>query len=256
MGGKRQGKEFAYEGAEMGLLGGRAGWNLLQETQPFREALYKTWQEMQGGNLPGGAFPQMYQAAKAPIESQYTMARRNVLEQVPKGGQLTEALTDVELGRAQGLQSVLADLYSDELMRMYSTAFGIPSTALQAMLGLSQQATGVGAGASQAAGGGYQTTCCFNFLEAEGEIYRTVRQYRDEHYSKDGYVGRGYLLTARYLVPLMHEVKLFKSLIRFIMTKPLKSYSQWYYGENRHGFIFWPIAKGWVNFWRLLGMGR
>ena len=245
-GNKSQGKHFASAASQLGLLGGQYGRQLYEQTEPFRGGFYQTWEDMMGGNLPGGAFPQMYQAAKVPIESQYTAARRNVLEQIPRGGQLTEALTDVELGRSQGLQNVLANLYSGELSRMYEQAFGIPSMALQAMLGLSQQGVQTQTGMAQA--------CCFNFLEAEGEIYHTVRRYRDEYYAKDGLVGKGYRLTASWFVPLMREYPNFKKLIRLTMTKPIKTYTQWYYGENRYGFIFESIAKGWANLWRFLGL--
>jgi hypothetical protein len=96
--------------------------------------------------------------------------------------------------------------------------------------------------------------CCFNFLEAEGEIYPTVRRYRDEHYLKDGRVSVGYVRSAMIFVPLMVKFGWFKQLIRVLMTKPLKAYSRWYYGENRSGFVFYPFKLFWVNSWRILGV--
>jgi len=122
---------------------------------------------------------------------------------------------------------------------------------------ISQMAGGGGSGLGMYAGaraGAGKAFCCFNFLEAEGEIHSAVRKYRDQHYAKDGMVGRGYRRSAKLFVPLMKKYKSFKQLIRLTMTKPLKSYAQWFYGENRYGFIFWPMAKGWVNCWRLWGV--
>jgi len=249
-GNKSKGKHFASQATQMGMLGAQMAKQLFGETQPSRESFYQTWENMMAGNLPGGAFPQMYQATRMPIESQYDVARQNVLEQIPAGGQLDEALANVELARSQGLQEVIANLYGDELTRMYGAAFGAPQLALQSLLGISQQ----GVQTQQAMAQGAASGCCFNFLEAEGEIYPTVARFRDDHFPKDGAVGKGYYLTASLaLVPLMKKYRLFKAFIRFFMTKPLKSYSQWFYGENHHGFIFSPIAGMWVSFWGLLG---
>ena len=93
--------------------------------------------------------------------------------------------------------------------------------------------------------------CCFNFLEAEGEITEYVRKYRDEHYLNTD-VAIGYKLMAFWLVPLMREHKWVKSLVRYTMTRPLTKYAEWYYGKNWYGWVFIP-SKLWVVIWNVYG---
>ena len=250
-------KKLITGGATATNLASQIAGGLWQETQPFREAMYGEWRDLLSGEMPYGksAFPAMYRAGRAPIEGQYDVARQNVMEQIPGGGRLEEALTDIEIARAQGLQDLVADYLQNQILQMYGTAFGVPQQAMQGLLGAGQlavQAGGQIGGSASGMGGGM---CCFNFLEAEGEIYSTVRRYRDEHYPKDGFVGKGYRLSASWFVPLMRRYFRFKQLIRFFMTRPIKIYTQWYYRENYYGFVFWPIAKGWANCWWLLGRG-
>jgi len=251
--GKGKAKRLTETGYYSDVLASQIAGQLFKETQPMREAYYGAFKDITEGEMPFGqtAFPAMYGAGKAPIESQYGMARRNILEAIPRGGLQAEALTDVETARARGLQDLVAGYLTDQLNKMYGTAFGIPQTSISGLLGVGQHAVQTATAASQAGAQG----CCFNFLEAEGEIYRTVRQYRDEHYSKTSNVAKGYIRSANIFVPLMRKHEIFKQILRLAMTKPLKSYANWYYKQNRYGFIFWPIAKGWVNYWRLLGMG-
>jgi len=253
MGGKSGAKDLMRAGLYSDLQSAHIARQLWGESQPFRAAYHRAWGDILGGEMPfGEAGSTIMGAAREPIEAQYGMARRNVLETVPEGGRLEEALADVDVARAQGLQNVVATYLMDQLNKMYGAAFQAPQLSIAGLQGVGQHAVQTGTAASQAAAG----ACCFNFLEAEGEIHSAVRRYRDEHYPKNGRVGRGYLRCARVFVPLMQKYKSFKAFIRIIMTKPLKSYAQWFYGENRHGFIFRPIAEGWVNYWRLLGMGE
>ena len=254
------GKSTAEHWGEMGKM---ADWSrllqaqeLYDRTKPVREQFLSQWSKMGQGEMPFGqtAFPEMLKAAKGPIEQQYDVARQNIMESIPQGGRLDEALMGVETARAQGLQDVVADYLMDQINKMYGTAWGTPQMSISGMQGIGQGGAQSRIAMSQAAAQG-ASSCCFNFLEAEGEIHAAVRRYRDDHFSKDGPVGRGYYFTARYFVPWMRKYLPFKRFIQYSMTKPLRAYAQWYYDQNRYGFLFCPFAKAWVNFWRLLGKG-
>jgi hypothetical protein len=101
--------------------------------------------------------------------------------------------------------------------------------------------------------GGILQGCCFNFLEAEGEVADSVREYRDEHYLGTK-VGVGYKRMARWLVPIMRRSMMVKRMVRLLMTRPLRMYADWYYGLNDWGWIMIPFKWTWVTIWD--GMGR
>jgi len=254
MGGKSRGKEAADMALAAQYMSASQMKQLMKETQPLRESYYGAWQDIMSGKMPFGetVFPQMLSSARGPIEEQYGTAKENVLSTIPEGGSLYEALGNVETGRAQGLQDLISQYLMDQLNKMYGVAFQAPQTSIAGLQGVMNLGASAGAGAAQGAASAGQA-CCFNFLEAEGEIYHTVRRYRDEYYSKKGLIGVGYLMNATIFVPLMRKYKWFKRLIRNEMTRPLKYYSQWYYGEDKIGFIFWPIKVFWTKLWGFLG---
>jgi hypothetical protein len=250
MGDKSGAEGFMEAGSAASETAAKLAAELYAETAPYRGASYMGWEKMLGGQMPE-AYDYYYGASKAPIEAQYEGAKKELMETIPAGGRLEEELAGLELGKAQSMEQMISAYLTDQLNKMYGAAFGVPQTTLGTMTTVGQQAVETGAATSQAAAG----ICCFNFLEAEGEIYSSVRRYRDKYYLRTGRVAKGYIRSSECFVPLMRKYKNFKTLIRLTMTKPLKSYAKWYYGENRYGFIFWPIAKGWVNSWWLLGMG-
>ena len=51
----------------------------------------------------------------------------------------------------------------------------------------------------------------------------------------------------------MKKSKLFKQIVKLFMTDPMVSYGKYFYGKNRIGFIFKPIAKIWIGIFNLLG---
>ncbi len=239
------------------------------QTAPGRQQFYKLWKNMMSGQFPA-AMETQFSGLRNPIEAQYGVARENVLGTMPKGGGLNQALTDVETSRSQGLSDLATQIFMDQMQKMYGAAFGAPQ---QSMAGLGSAASAyagrqgaqIGANASDFASWmklatsvapkGPEIPCCFNFLEAEGEIYWTVRLYRDENYSKKGPVSKGYRLTAKYLVPIMARYHWFKILVRITMTRPLKMYFGYCLGENHWGIILWPFKALWINLWKVLGTG-
>lgn len=108
--------------------------------------------------------------------------------------------------------------------------------------------------ASAPSGGGGGGMCCFIMLEARygnGVMDEVVRRYRDEHVTPRN--RRGYYKLAEVFVPLMRKSKLFKLAVSKLFADPLVSFAKWYYGQNRHGWMFKPVEKFWMNVFDLLG---
>ena len=103
-------------------------------------------------------------------------------------------------------------------------------------------------------GGGGGGLCCFIMLEARygnGVMDEVVRRYRDEHVTPRN--RRGYYKLAEVFVPLMRKSKLFKLAVSKLFADPLVSFAKWYYGQNRHGWMFKPVERFWMNVFDLLG---
>ena len=108
--------------------------------------------------------------------------------------------------------------------------------------------------ASQPSGGGGGGLCCFIMLEARygnGVMDDVVRRYRDEHVTPRN--RRGYYKLAEVFVPLMRKSKLFKFAVSKLFADPAVSYAKWYYGQNKHGWLFKPIQAFWIKIFNLLG---
>lgn len=97
--------------------------------------------------------------------------------------------------------------------------------------------------------------CCFIFIEANGgTLNPVVRRYRDEHMNERN--RRGYYRLADKLVPLMQKYKIIYHATRFLMTEPMTCYGKYFYGLNRAGKMFKPLAKFWLGVFNRLGYGK
>jgi hypothetical protein len=108
-----------------------------------------------------------------------------------------------------------------------------------------------GNGGDDGGGGG---GCCFIMLEARygnGTMDKVVRRYRDENMTPRN--RRGYHKVAEVLVPLMRKSKIFKWIVTKTFADPLVSYGKWYYGENKHGWIFAPVKSAWLKLFDVVG---
>ncbi len=111
------------------------------------------------------------------------------------------------------------------------------------------------ADATANSGGGGGGGCCFIFLEArygDGTMDGVVRRFRDEKLTPR--LQRGYYKLSEVLVPLMRKSRAIKLMVRLFMTDPMVSYGKFYYGENRHGFIFKPVKNFWLRTFDYLGL--
>jgi hypothetical protein len=103
-------------------------------------------------------------------------------------------------------------------------------------------------------GGGGGGLCCFIMLEARygnGVMDSVVRRYRDEKITQRN--KRGYYKLAEVFVPLMRKSKLFKFAVSKLFADPAVSYAKWYYGQNKHGWLFKPVEAFWMKIFDLLG---
>ena len=135
-----------------------------------------------------------------------------------------------------------------------STTTGPPSTGFQPQstydAELEDDRDTGGGGNSSSSGGG----CCFIMLESrygDGTMDKVVRRYRDEKMTPRN--RRGYYKMARVLVPLMRKSKVFKWIVTKTFADPLVSYGKWYYGENKHGWIFAPVKTAWLKIFDVVG---
>jgi len=109
-------------------------------------------------------------------------------------------------------------------------------------------------GKAAAPSGGKKGGCCFIMLEARygnGVMDKVVRRYRDEHVTPRN--QRGYYKLAEVFVPLMRKSKLFKFAVSKLFADPSVSYAKWYYGQNKHGWLFKPVQAFWMKIFNLLG---
>lgn len=110
---------------------------LFAQTSPLREQLVGDMGSfLQGGynprNLP--AYQPLYAAARTGPESQYNVARENILSNTARGGGQTQALANLEQNRAVqtgNMESLITqDLLGDILGKAYGAAFQTPQVSI------------------------------------------------------------------------------------------------------------------------------
>lgn len=93
-------------------------------------------QPMSFADIDPSVLPQ-FGAAKMVAENQYKRARENAISNIPRGGPMAEALTNLDIGKAQQMTGLSADLVDRQLQQAFSLATGMPA---QAMSGLGSSA--------------------------------------------------------------------------------------------------------------------
>lgn len=109
---------------------------LFDQTNPLRQELIGRSTQFMNGGLDVTASP-MFTALKQQTESQYGNARNNVIADTPAGGQLTQALTELNSSRANALGQGAGAVAETELARAMMLGTGATG---QAMSGLGQSA--------------------------------------------------------------------------------------------------------------------
>lgn len=112
---------------------------------------------------------------------------------------------------------------------------------------------GRGAQTSSSLGAGVNV-CCFIFLEAyNGVLPESVRKYRDMAAPENSKRRNGYINMSKWLVPAMRVNGFSRWMVNHLLVKPLTKYGEWFYGNNRTGWIFWPVKQAWFALWTLTG---
>lgn len=102
---------------------------LMEQTNPVFSGLSNRYQNFLNGNLNVTGMPQ-YAALKDSVEQQYGQAKNNLLENIQPGGNLTNALSGLERGRASTMVQGVGDLSNQEMARAFGFATGQTPVAL------------------------------------------------------------------------------------------------------------------------------
>lgn len=98
------------------------------------------------------------------------------------------------------------------------------------------------------------TLCCFIFLEHyHGNLPWYVRRCRDEFCS--GRRVSGYRRMAVRLVPMMRKSALVRSMVWWLMIRPMTRFGGWLYDDRTGvgGWLYAPVTAFWFGFWAMLG---
>lgn len=106
-----------------------AQWN---EAKPFRQEWAPLLMKVLEGNTPASAFP-AFAPLRTAAEAQYGVAKNNLMGSVPRGGELTSALTNLEANRAQTVGSLGADFLTDLLNKSFGVAYNAPQAAMSGL---------------------------------------------------------------------------------------------------------------------------
>lgn len=112
----------AKDPQEAGQLRGY-GTELMGQGADLRQSLFDRSNAFMQGNLDLGASP-MFQAAKAINAQALQNAQQNIMESTPRGGALTQAMTDAEIQNALGLTAAGGDIAAMELQNAIQLGLG------------------------------------------------------------------------------------------------------------------------------------
>jgi hypothetical protein len=113
-------------------------------------------------------------------------------------------------------------------------------------------ATGYGTTGTQGSSIGYGYTpnftgsCCITLLEL-GCLTDKVRELRDQLFSPDSYVAKGYKEMSKWLVPILKKHKLLKAALKFLMGTPIAKFS------DNYNLAMIPVCLFWTISWSLYG---
>lgn len=104
---------------------------MFEESEPTRQAMFGNFEDIAAGRFDPTTSPMYapsFAAAKEGISDQYGLAKENIMSNLPRGGAMAGALTDLELERAKtesGLPAMMAQqIIGDMTNKAYGAAFG------------------------------------------------------------------------------------------------------------------------------------
>lgn len=141
-----------------------------------------------------------------------------------------------------------------EQTKQFTDLIPVFATLASALKGVeSNNLTGLGNQSAQSAGASF-SLCCFIFMEAyNGTLPTSVRRYRDLKAPESSRRRNGYIRMSRWLVPAMRVFGFSRCATNLLLIKPLTCYGEWFYGNNRFGWVFKPVEVFWMKVWELIG---
>jgi hypothetical protein len=120
----------------------KAAANIAQDiyagTSPNRKRLLSNQENFLEGDYDISQNP-VWGAGRGVIEDQYSVAEENVIGATPRGGALTDQITNLESNRADALGGLAAQVSQDEYNKTYGAAFGAPQQSMSTLTALSGQ---------------------------------------------------------------------------------------------------------------------
>jgi len=114
---------------------GKIAKRLWSQTNPARESILDRGTEFLRGGFDPASSP-VWDPTKQVLESQYQNARQNAIANMPTGGALQDVLANIEMGRANQIGQLGADISMDEYNKIYGAAMGAPQTTLSGLAGV------------------------------------------------------------------------------------------------------------------------
>lgn len=153
MGGSSSSDRQASEASRFQMEMARA---LFNQTDPLRRNLISQSQDFLSGDQDVSASP-VFRAMRSQIEGQYGVARNNIIGDTPTGGALTQALVELEGGRADALTQGAGQVAGSELDRALALATGQTGTAAYSAAGGAASAAQLAQARSQRDAGLYSS---------------------------------------------------------------------------------------------------
>lgn len=140
--------------------------------------------------------------------------------------------------------------------------FNFGSGLLNNMTSANNSATGANAQLGSSAMSSYSptaylaSTCCFIFLEAyHGTLPAFIRKGRDKYYEKDINIATGYRRMANWLVPLMQENVLIRSLVWHLMINPITQHLGFIHKKKDYKKSRF-VMHFWIKLWAMTGKNK
>lgn len=103
----------------------------------------------------------------------------------------------------------------------------------------------------QEAGQNAKCSMCYIFKEFYGypDVPMYLRWVRDYEYRRNPKLARGYKKMSYWLIPIMRKSNIVRSLVDYLMIKPLSGYAQYLTGYSKIGWVFSPFRFFWLKAW-------
>ena len=121
-----------------GKEAGRIARKRYQKVEPLEDMLIERFRTGMEGGFDPTQTP-FYQPARQTLEDQYKRAQESIIGNMPRGGQMLDALANADFERAKSLGGLEAQIAADEYNKLYGVATGTPQQSLGVLGSLAGQ---------------------------------------------------------------------------------------------------------------------